>query len=150
MAEAYHLANEHNPDWVVAPDYDELLPYSHIRDEIAAATKLNKACIIFPILHCWETPDTIVDPKLNVQGPHAKIYKGGITDFTADPAGFCVPKGYWKQIHPSKFPMRHMRMMTAELRARRAQRKRFVDPWVRSTPKTHAYRDMTIQEWQRL
>jgi hypothetical protein len=126
---AYKLAKEQVPDWIIIPDYDELLPYDMLDQEISAINSepLRYRMIMFPFVNCWERPDRLVDQRLNQTGTHAKVFRSTAPEPNFEGSGgFCVPNGWWKYAYTSRYPLRHMHLMTATQRRRRAMRSA---PW---------------------
>jgi len=147
----YWLAHEYQADWLVICDQDEILPYDKLRGML---TTVNEKVIMFPFITCLGDVNTIVDPQLEQTGSHGRIYRGNDYEFHGqDKRGFCVPARYWAgNTYQSRYPTRHLRMLTPELqeirRVHACGKHHAVDPWVGTTPQTFPFKpDMTLWEY---
>jgi len=151
LTQCYKVANQSCCDWIITPDQDELLPYSHLVEVLNEADKRNSKMVMFPFLNCWGDIDTVIHPSLNRTGPHAKAYKAGDVNFQiAGGGGFCVPSGYANAYH-SPWPLRHLHMMTKEHRSMRLKTRGWVEPWAKDTPPTIPFDpDRTWKQWMKM
>jgi hypothetical protein len=151
---AYHFANSFGADWIVMQDQDELLPWAQLRRGLAAATEAGADTLVLPPIHCWDSPNRVVWPRLNVTANHGKAYRGHNPDWTtAGSGGCCLPGPPFVGFH-WPFPYRHLGFMSDSCRARRLQtppgRSRS-EPWARTPPPVFPFReDWSIDRWMEL
>lgn len=157
MDQCYQLANRFNPDWILMPDQDELLPYPQLRRMLEDYTAQDLECAFLPPLQCWETPYRIVHPQLNTMQPHCRIYRGRLPNFTTITGSGCGAPANMTRFCYTAFPMRHMSFMTAhcrDIRARITDWRNRLPPWLgdhESEPSTVAFRpDWDVNDWHRL
>jgi hypothetical protein len=148
---AYHLANKHDPQWVVMQDQDELLPFFQLHAGILEMQEYDADTLVLPPAHCWGSPDRIVWPTLNHTGNHAKVYRGRNVDFTiAHGGGFCLPGCDYTPLY-WPYPYRHLAFATESARERRrgvqGARSQY-EAWMGDAVPTIAYRpDWNIEAY---
>jgi hypothetical protein len=121
ITERYHYANKFNPDWILAPDHDDILPYEHIHKIIGEIHDTDRKGIMVPSMDCWGTPYTVIDPNVYYGYPHQRVYRGGDNNFLESDYGYCLGQGYRTLCYQCEYPARHLRYMTDILRTRRRQ-----------------------------
>ncbi len=115
LDQAYRLANRFGPEWIVMQDQDELLPIQ-INDALEEMDDDGTDTLVIPVLHCWESPNWVVDPAMNQTGNHAKAYRGGNDHFTiCHGGGFCLPGCEYRAFH-WPYAYRHLGFMTKTCR----------------------------------
>lgn len=106
------------PDWIIAPDADEVLPY----DRLPELLQLEAECIAFHHLYCWGNPETVLTRAVVEHAYHGKCYRtaGRLSPrFTPGRGGLCIPDHAWQCLHVATHPLRHLYVMTEEMRSLR-------------------------------
>lgn len=119
LTRVFHLVDADKPDWVLIPDSDDILPPETL-SLLTEADRLGRRTVSFPFRLPWDGFRTEVDPKVIHFGPHVKAVRWAPNVDFNDPAGFCVPRGYWHDIHGQlEYPLLHLCYFSPELRATR-------------------------------
>ncbi len=148
---AFRLLDDVEPDVVLLPDEDELLPeklpgiihdWTQVWDE--------RPSIRFPVLHCIGTPDRILSRRLYTHNYHCKVirWSPGIS-YLDGYAGWCWPSSHYRQKkYTSPFPYRHMAYMTSAQRKVRCAATRHRQWFHREQfPTMHYNPEMTWYAW---
>jgi len=161
LLDCIRIAETYDPDIVLMPDEDEVLPISLAHDiECWAKSHEVHPTMCFRFFQAWDSPDQIVAENVYRDWWHSKAvwWEGDktIEAYEGKYAGWCWPSAlYRRKKYRCHHPLLHLAYVTPELRAERTARhtsgrktQKGNTAWWDSARLAMPYdRDMTWEKW---